>query len=275
MGCRASGSDAQEFSQNLVEDVWYPDFCMRGKNHVTRVRAPENFKRFCGKCGCNVKTDVRQMHLEVSLELYGGISIPLSKSILGVPAATSGGGSRKEPLSVEEEATISDAAATTGPTQIKSNTEDNQSQGKKQKFSEIVRRADTGRISPHFYVCSCCNKREKFTIAGVNKEISKTVRILHEKDFKDYTGPKIVVFTGKKQFLSLMSSQSGNYACSKNVGGRTASFRYGKQEQCKLLNFPFPNAEIWVLPSTSGRAVLTKDERYGPYRKLRERLTEL
>lgn len=118
-----------------------------------------------------------------------------------------------------------------------------------------------------------------------NEKSNTSTKIFHP--FKStYTGPKIVCFTGKKQFLSLVSSQQSNYTTSSSSSSgeknaneeapNSTNFQFGRQQNCKILNWPFPDAEIWVMPSTSGRAVFnTKEERYAPYRRMAERLVEL
>lgn len=65
--------------------------------------------------------------------------------------------------------------------------------------------------------------------------------------------PKRIAFTGKRQFSQLFEPPK------KSIG-------YGRQEIIPT-NFPI-DCEIWVLPSSSGRSVITWSERLEPYIEL-------
>lgn len=74
--------------------------------------------------------------------------------------------------------------------------------------------------------------------------------------------PVIVAFTGKRQWTELFEPalprvESGPQSASSRPPG-----------------WPFPPeaTEVWVLPSSSGRAAFTNEERERPYRALAERL---
>eukprot|EP00898_Chlorokybus_atmophyticus_P007568 jgi/Chlat1/7812/Chrsp66S07335 len=79
------------------------------------------------------------------------------------------------------------------------------------------------------------------------------------------SSPRIIAFTGKRQWLELFD--------------RPPLHRpFGPQpSQCRPPGWPLDddNHEVWVLPSSSGRAVMTKEERLGPYRCLAERVGEI
>ena len=49
-----------------------------------------------------------------------------------------------------------------------------------------------------------------------------------------------------------------------------------RETKVPIINWPFPreNTEVWVMPSTSGRAVISHADRYGPYIKLAQRMRE-
>ncbi len=75
--------------------------------------------------------------------------------------------------------------------------------------------------------------------------------------------PLVVAFTGKRQWASLFEPPL--------PGG----FPHGRQE-CRPPGWPLPyESEVWVLPSSSGRAVMSAEEREGPYRALGERIASL
>lgn len=82
------------------------------------------------------------------------------------------------------------------------------------------------------------------------------------------TSPLVVAFTGKRQFRVLFPA-SGPSAAPKQVP-------YGRQTVLPP-DWPLPAgaSEVWVLPSPSGRAVLTHAEREGPYCDLAHRIREL
>ena len=81
-------------------------------------------------------------------------------------------------------------------------------------------------------------------------------------------GPCVVAFAGKRQYAHLFDA----------VAKKT---HFGLQDPSSLpQGWPFrktgPGAtEVWVLPSSSGRAVMTKEAREGPYLELGERLREV
>ena len=73
----------------------------------------------------------------------------------------------------------------------------------------------------------------------------------------------MVAFCGKKQFSVLFTPPL------KRV-------EHGLQTMDMPSQWPFHRStQVWVLPSSSGRAVMTKAEREGPYRELAEVLTAL
>ena len=75
--------------------------------------------------------------------------------------------------------------------------------------------------------------------------------------------PALVAFAGKRQWASLFEPPL--------PGG----FPYGAQS-CRPPGWPLPpSTEVFVLPSSSGRAVMTADERQGPYVELGRRLAML
>lgn len=80
--------------------------------------------------------------------------------------------------------------------------------------------------------------------------------------------PLVVAFTGKRQFRMLFPA-TGPSAAPKQVP-------YGRQEVLPP-DWPLPRSasEVWVLPSPSGRAVLSHAEREDPYCDLAHRIREL
>ena len=78
-------------------------------------------------------------------------------------------------------------------------------------------------------------------------------------------GPAIVAFAGKRQYGQLFDAVPG-------------SVRAGRQDSNSLPpGWPFcpESTEVWVLPSSSGRAAMTREAREGPYVELGRRLAEL
>jgi G:T/U-mismatch repair DNA glycosylase len=78
-------------------------------------------------------------------------------------------------------------------------------------------------------------------------------------------GPAIVAFAGKRQYGQLFDAVPG-------------SVRAGRQDPNSLPpGWPFcpESTEVWVLPSSSGRAAMTREAREGPYVELGRRLAEL
>jgi TDG/mug DNA glycosylase family protein len=78
--------------------------------------------------------------------------------------------------------------------------------------------------------------------------------------------PRVVAFTGKRQWKELFDPPLANVAA-------------GRQpDALRPPGWPLPAAarcEVWVLPSSSGRAVMTHEEREGPYRELGARIAAL
>ena len=74
--------------------------------------------------------------------------------------------------------------------------------------------------------------------------------------------PLLVAFTGKRQWAQLFDPP-------------LVGFEHGAQ-RVRPPGWPLPaSAEVWVLPSTSGRAVMTAQERAQPYEALGRRVAEL
>ena len=82
-------------------------------------------------------------------------------------------------------------------------------------------------------------------------------RVRESEKFETYQGPAICAFAGKRQFSILYPR-----AEPKNVP-------FGQLPDSIPLppGWPFPRAvcQIWILPSSSGRAAMTHEQRYGPY----------
>ena len=77
-------------------------------------------------------------------------------------------------------------------------------------------------------------------------------------------GPAIVAFAGKRQYGQLFDAVP-------------SSVRAGRQDSNSLPpGWPFcpESTEVWVLPSSSGRAAMTREAREGPYVELGRRLAE-
>jgi TDG/mug DNA glycosylase family protein len=77
--------------------------------------------------------------------------------------------------------------------------------------------------------------------------------------------PRVVAFTGKRQWKELFEPPLANVAA-------------GRQpDALRPPSWPLPpgRCEVWVLPSSSGRAVMTHEEREGPYRELGARVAAL
>ena len=74
--------------------------------------------------------------------------------------------------------------------------------------------------------------------------------------------PLLVAFTGKRQWAQLFDPP-------------LVGFEHGAQ-CCRPPGWPLPACtEVWVLPSTSGRAVITAEQRAQPYEALGRRVAEL
>ncbi|KAK2076571.1 hypothetical protein QBZ16_005331 [Prototheca wickerhamii] len=82
--------------------------------------------------------------------------------------------------------------------------------------------------------------------------------------------PAIVAFSGKRQFAELFPSKHASILLSEH---RPASIVPGRQ---RVLPSGWPldrrACEVWVLPSTSGAAAMSREERWGPWRALAARL---
>ncbi len=75
--------------------------------------------------------------------------------------------------------------------------------------------------------------------------------------------PKIIAFTGIRQWSQLFEP----------IQPRT---KFGIQdEHLRPPGWPYVDAEVWVLPSSSGRAAYTFKERILPYHELSERLEKM
>lgn len=81
-----------------------------------------------------------------------------------------------------------------------------------------------------------------------------------------YLGPSICAFTGKRQFTTLFES-----------GKAPKNVPFGKLPADVPLppTWPFPHCQVWVLPSSSGRAAMTHEQRFTPYKQLAEELRRL
>jgi len=84
----------------------------------------------------------------------------------------------------------------------------------------------------------------------------------------NYGGPKICAFTGKKQFTSLFESPPSKV------------IPFGRLPDDVPLppGWPFEDrsqVQVWVLPSSSGRAAMTHEQRFTPYKQLAEEVARL
>lgn len=76
-------------------------------------------------------------------------------------------------------------------------------------------------------------------------------------------GPAVVAFTGKRQWVELFDA-------------RPSGVEFGLQSPLvRPAGWPLGEAEVWVLPSSSGRAAMTAEARLGPYRALGARLAQV
>ncbi len=76
--------------------------------------------------------------------------------------------------------------------------------------------------------------------------------------------PSVVAFTGKRQWGALFEPPLARVAAGLQPPGTRPP------------GWPLPEScEVWVLPSSSGRAVMTAEEREGPYRALGARIAAL
>lgn len=78
--------------------------------------------------------------------------------------------------------------------------------------------------------------------------------------------PRVIAFSGKRQWSELFEPPLKNVA----HGLRPAAERPPGWPHALLAA-----SEVWVLPSSSGRAVMTKEEREGPYQALGQRVALL
>lgn len=80
----------------------------------------------------------------------------------------------------------------------------------------------------------------------------------------EYKGPACVAFTGKSQFFSLYTKQE--------LKSIRVDFGLLGDQVPWPSNFPFSreHTKIWILPSSSGRAAMTHEQRITPYRMLAE-----
>jgi len=77
--------------------------------------------------------------------------------------------------------------------------------------------------------------------------------------------PRVIAFSGKRQWCELFEPPLKRVA----AGPRPA------EERPPGWPAALASCEVWVLPSSSGRAVMTREEREGPYRALGERIAQL
>lgn len=76
--------------------------------------------------------------------------------------------------------------------------------------------------------------------------------------------PRVIAFSGKRQWAELFEPP-------------LAGFAHGLRAE-RPPGWPaalLGASEVWVLPSSSGRAVMSKEEREGPYRQLGARVAQL
>ena len=105
--------------------------------------------------------------------------------------------------------------------------------------------------------------------------------------------PAVIAFAGKRQFAELFSSpdddpmhthtsQSNNGTLKRKRRAKQKAHKdritFGKQSTLPP-GWPLPTnwkgTEVWVLPSTSGAAPMSREERYGPWEALAQRLSAL
>jgi len=81
--------------------------------------------------------------------------------------------------------------------------------------------------------------------------------------------PSMVCFAGKRQWMELLNLGKKGKEKLTRVDG-------GKQTTIRPAGWPFPSTtEVWVLPSTSGAAPMTVEERVSPYREVAEVLARI
>ena len=80
--------------------------------------------------------------------------------------------------------------------------------------------------------------------------------------------PRIVAFTGKRQFVELLNADLKALGLKKKV----SKIDLGRQELVPK-RWPFPKeTQVWVLTSTSGASALTNEARILPYSQLSKEL---
>ena len=88
-------------------------------------------------------------------------------------------------------------------------------------------------------------------------------RVRKNEHSNEYEGPSIVAFTGKRQFMMMYPTKKEE----------PRSLPFGRVP-AELLPSTWPldkqKCQVWVLPSSSGRAAMTHEQRAGPYRALAE-----
>eukprot|EP00198_Chlamydomonas_reinhardtii_P014066 XP_001703403.1 predicted protein [Chlamydomonas reinhardtii] len=81
--------------------------------------------------------------------------------------------------------------------------------------------------------------------------------------------PRLVAFTGKRQYLELMNVGAGP------ARNKVKTVEFGRQAALPP-GWPLPpSTEVWVCTSTSGAAPMTREAREQPYVQLAERLAQL
>lgn len=114
--------------------------------------------------------------------------------------------------------------------------------------------------------------------------------------------PAVIAFSGKRQFIELFDTKGkkqrekkqkidqepikANKSSSSRDGSQDneiiksemcpVEIQYGKQHVLPN-GWPLPvaSSEVWVLPSTSGAAAMTREDRFGPWQRLADRLREI
>ena len=102
------------------------------------------------------------------------------------------------------------------------------------------------------------------SVPSLHKRLLEHVdRVRKNESKEDYFGPSIIAFTGKRQFLMMYPRKKDE----------PKGIPFGKVPPHLLpANWPLPKdkCQVWVLPSSSGRAVMTHEQRAAPYRSLAE-----
>ncbi|GMF40791.1 unnamed protein product [Phytophthora fragariaefolia] len=138
----------------------------------------------------------------------------------------------------------------------------------KQKFSVIAAYLQPGNDASNFF------QRLRRHAAQVCRNEHEGVAIKHEDDGNNNAqqlkcklphAPMLIAFSGKRQFSWLFSPPLSKIES------------YGKQTRLPA-GWPHDlraDSEVWVLPSSSGRAAMTTAQRTLPYQQLAERLHEI